>query len=272
MEEEQAIKQYKRDLHNLLSYQLKDYTVTKSRMPTLRLLHDLLALRTLRTEVPALNKYGMYGLLLEGDAATGKKSLFKEILHSQQFVNGDEIEDEADPRPRYYHITSTDPDVVKATLKRAFHEGAVVQIDKLNTLDFLENCLNAYLSGYDLKGRPPAKSGFLVLAKQNSKNSAANTLSPAARKRFFEENVNDYKREELLHILESKGYDNSELAKSVDDFLSAQQLADFENTQWRPNLHHLLAHHTARTQSKGKEKEYEHHTKKRKMVHVKGSP
>ncbi len=85
-------------------------------------------------------------------------------LESKGFRNG-LINNNSDSN--YYHLTpSAGIDVIREILHKAFHEGAVVIIDELNTLP-LEDILNPMLSGVDAHGKPATKQGFTLIATQN---------------------------------------------------------------------------------------------------------
>ncbi|BBB15460.1 AAA ATPase containing von Willebrand factor type A domain [Candidatus Rickettsiella viridis] len=181
-----------------------NYVVPASRQRTLELLEYQLAIREKQKEQPSIHKLGLKGILLEGASGVGKSALVMALLEKHGYQKT-----ATEPAKRYYYLTLTDMAEVKDTLTKAFHEGAIVLIDELNTAP-IENLLNALMSGVDLEGKEAEKPGFLVIGTQNPINFANRSpLSKALQNRFHKVEVKPYRTEELQAILICKGMDGN---------------------------------------------------------------
>ncbi|CEG56866.1 hypothetical protein [Legionella fallonii] len=234
-EEQEHLKACEQYLSERLDFKSNDYVLVPSRRNTLRLIYDAIRISSMKT----VNAYGISGLLQEGTTTNGKSKIIIEALEYLGFVDGN---DDTDPQKRhYYHITSSDHDEMLRIFTKAFHEGTPLIIDELNTLPFIEDLLNSFMSGTDLEGNRAQKPGFIVFATQNSiRYIGRDILSDAVHKRFTEEEVQDYTREDFIDIATTMGYEPNLVEQLVDLFLYAVNLAEFENVPQRPTLHHLL--------------------------------
>jgi MoxR-like ATPase len=201
----------------------------KKRINPVRVLDNLFAIR--EKKITSANSHaGSNGILLEGNSGIGKSYLLLEYLREKGFEDGDVVTREAakSPEKRYYHIRTREVDEVKAILRKAFHEGAVVIIDEVNTLA-IEGTLNAYLSGTTPEGEPAQHAGFFFAGSGNPASfGKRHVLSDALLNRFQKVDLKDYGRNDLMCIadmLQGGEASSVKTAKMVDRFLNAQQYA-----------------------------------------------
>ncbi len=208
------------------------FVITKSRVNPVRILENHMRIRDEKIKKgDTLAGTGSSGLILEGNPGIGKSLLPIEYLSSQGFVNGDEISREEavragrDPSKRYYYIQAGEIDDIKKTLIKAFHEGAWVIIDEMNTLP-LENLLNALLSGATPEGVKAEHPGFFVTGTQNPIHySHRSAYSDAFLNRFQKLDLKEYSEAELKAITTTMLADNQKANELVDYFLDAQSYA-----------------------------------------------
>jgi MoxR-like ATPase len=190
---------------------LNNFIVTTSRKNTLRLFEEHLAIRDLKLTCNL--QAGVSGLLLEGPSGIGKSDMVIEYLRAKGFQDGYTADPIRSTTQRYYRLTPTHLAEMERVILKAYHEGAVVIIDELNTLP-LEKILNSLLSeGIDSNG----KKGFFVVATQNPTSfEGRQILSNAFLNRFHKVILPSYPRKELIEILMRKGL-KAETAKVLVD-------------------------------------------------------
>lgn len=245
LQEEGMVASY-RDFKNehckSLPSKLNDFIVTDSRRNPLRALHELFRVRDTQLANPDLKDYTLPGFLIEGPAGIGKSKMAIEYLrHHLGYTPGDIDTPIEDGTKRYYHITPTDPEKMKRTLVKAFHEGSVVIIDELNSLP-LERILNQLMSGKDLN-KDPKRKGFMVIATQNPASfTGRQVLSPALENRFNKIYLDDYP----LHELKAVCYQicpNKEIVDcEVADFISKKSFAKLNGKYPEPTARDLFEH------------------------------
>ncbi|MCL9682529.1 hypothetical protein [Legionella maioricensis] len=163
-----------------------DFLITPSRDAAARRLHDLLDLRDLRrTTLNETQKYGgVGGIILEGDPASGKSEMVISSLIARGYVQIHDYEGEPNlngPNKAFYRMpVSMQIADKKKLLLKAFHEGAVVVVDEINSAPMMERLLNDLLMGKTPEGAPPLKPGFLIIGTQNSVNMAGRRLTGTA--------------------------------------------------------------------------------------------
>lgn len=228
------LRAWKKSLKTKLQLQsnLCNLSAIKTRVNPLRVLNQLMQIRDTRLENPDLIGKGTSGLLIEGSPGIGKSYLAIEYLRAQGFEDGDKI-GRKKPGRCYYSIPIADPDVMKATLRKAFHEGAVVIIDEINTLS-MEYCLNAFLSGKTPEGEDPQNPGFFVIGTQNPASfGKRQVLSEALNNRFHKLRLKDYDRKDLTRITQIIGKTDTASAETlVNAFIEARDFA--REQQLRP--------------------------------------
>ncbi len=199
------IKGIKKTINDHYSFKIENFIVTPSRVRPLKLLHKQFLMRNMLSKNKNLENFDIPGLLFEGSSGIGKSRMVVEYLEAQDYRLGNLNEaygDTVDTRKLYYHLTPTDPRIMEKTLLKAFHEGAIVIIDELNSLP-LERILNQLLSGYDLEGNRAKKKGFLIVGTQNPVSfTGRKVLSLAMENRLKKYNLTDYLNEELEEIAE----------------------------------------------------------------------
>jgi len=197
---------------------------------------------------------GMGGLILEGTSAAGKSELVIAALRARGYVemkpetpstptsvlttisilpslqsspspilplvqsSTSTCEPTDPPQKIFYRIpVSMSLNEKKALLLKAFHQGAIVLIDEINSSPMLEQLLNALAMGRTLEGQRPNKPGFLIIGTQNPITMLGRRApSTAFSRRFIKEIVPDYSAEELQNILISKGTYPSQASRLVE--------------------------------------------------------
>jgi hypothetical protein len=213
-----------------LPLKLGKYQVSKSRKQVLHALHEQFVLRDLKLADQELNYLDVPGILLEGMPRIGKSDILLQYLESQGFKQAGTPESVGiDTNKTYYKITPTDPEVMQATLLKAFHEGSVVIVDEMNSLPF-EKLMNHLISGYDLQGKRAEKSGFMILATQNPIDfSNRQKLSAALINRFLKIELKNYSNKELYDI-GNRICHNQDIANIyVSEYIAARDYAKKHN-------------------------------------------
>ena len=175
----------------------KDFLFTPSRQPLFDLLMDMLSLRELRqSSIHNLAKRygGINGIIIEGPSGVGKSQLVVATLEMKGV--------------RYYKMPAGMRLKQQIELLiRAFHEGAVVIADEMNTQGMKEQLLNALLMGKDLEGNPPKQAGFMFIGTQNSAAMLGRSLaSLALSRRFLRMTLDPYGTFEQENILKHQGF------------------------------------------------------------------
>ncbi|MGD9108510.1 MAG: AAA family ATPase [Gammaproteobacteria bacterium] len=239
IQSQEDIKKYKQLADNLLS---DNFVCTDTHNKIYHQLNTLLKIRKLRHEHAELEQYGIRGLLIEGPPGIGKSQFILSALKAQGYSS-----ESVDTRKKYYHITAGgNYKIMKETLIKAFHEGAIVVVDEFNMLP-LEKILNHLLHGLDPDGNKAKKSGLCVVGSQNFIDILGRrVLSPALQNRMLNVKLNDYSLEELQKIANglvksSKKYvDNSDVQKLVQEFIVARNHAIEHHLSPPPNFRDFL--------------------------------
>jgi len=186
-----------------------EFILTPSRLEMYQRLHEVLALRELRFEAKnTVQRFGgLGGIIIEGVPGIGKTELVRASLKAQGFE--EVCDDKPTPEKPYYMLpASLDTEEKKRLLLKAFHEGAIVWIDEINSCPMLEAFLNALLMGKTPEGVLATKPGFMIIGTQNPATQAGRRLqSDALAHRFITEKLLPYSREEIVYLLERKGWD-----------------------------------------------------------------
>jgi MoxR-like ATPase len=187
-----------------------EFLITPSRSQTAQYLRDLLHLRTYRQTheshlSDAQKTVGLGGFILEGEPGIGKSELLIEVLHHEFGLCKGSLEGHQD-NVFYTLPPSISLDERKALLLKAFHEGAVVIVDEMNSGPMLESFLNALLMGATPDGEVAKRPGFTVLATQNpSSRGGRREQSDALLRRMLKFNLENYSKAEIQSILLAKG-------------------------------------------------------------------
>lgn len=226
----------------LIPAKVNDFIVTESRRNPLRALKDLFTVRDMQLKNKDLKAYNLPGFLIEGEAGIGKSKMAIEYLRSLGFTPGDVDHPMENGTRCYYHLTPTDPEKMERILVKAFHEGAVVIIDELNSLP-LERILNTLMAGKDLAGKDPVNKGFIVIGTQNPATfTGRQVLSEALENRFNKIYLGEYPEQELREI-NYQICPNKEISDQiVTDFVTAKNYAKQHQKTPEPTPRDLFQH------------------------------
>ena len=210
----------------------KNFLLTESRLPLFNLLMDMLSLRELRQnslENSAKRYGGINGITIEGPSGIGKSQLVISTLEHAGYSDTDSPFN----RKKYYKMPAIMPlQQQTLLLMKAFHEGAVVIADEINTQGMKEKLLNSLLMGKDLEGRPAKQAGFMLICTQNpSTLSGRRVASTALSRRLLSVTLEAYPATEEKTILMHKGLDLKQATqasrrgkKNIRDNLSSLSL------------------------------------------------
>ena len=233
-----------------------NYLITPSRQAIAQQLRDCLHLREFKrhsTKNDVLQYGGLGGLTLEGEPGIGKSELVIQILrnegyieqkfHAQSpsqtvfrilkqwfadlcaFVLGG-VTPRKDEKHFYRMPVSMAPEEKEALLLQAFHEGAVVIIDEINSSPMMERLLNALLMGKTLDNERPLKPGFFIVGTQNPVTMAGRrAASSALMHRTTTCVLSDYDAAEMNDILVKKGVNKADAESMVRAYLLQRQYA-----------------------------------------------
>ncbi|QRN03296.1 hypothetical protein GH742_05125 [Legionella sp. MW5194] len=234
-----SVKQIKTDLKKQTEFKNEAFLMTKKRMNPLRILNDAFNIREIKNSLTGLQAVGTCGLIFEAEAGEGKSRMAMEFLKSRNISPANP--DGVNSKDNYYYLTPTDPATMEKQLLKAFHEGAVVVIDEMNSLP-LERVLNALLSGVDPDGKPAANPGFFVIGTQNPIHyGKRQALSDALLNRFQKVNLKPYSKDDLV-LIKSLLLGSSEKAmQEVDEFLAAREYALKEGLSPAPTPRDLFS-------------------------------
>ncbi|MDX2345814.1 MAG: hypothetical protein QNK11_02925, partial [Legionella sp.] len=183
----------------------KELCVNASNQAAFNALHDALDVRELRLDEPKVHLGGLGGVILEGEAGLGKSELVTSVLCARGFNLGTLGEDEPKENPFYLLPAGTSLTEKRKILKQAFHQGAIVVIDEINSTAMMERDLNELLMG-TCDGENAKKPGFLIIGTQNPPIHAGRVrASKALQRRVNQVTIHEYKPGELIQILEHKG-------------------------------------------------------------------
>lgn len=190
-----------------------DFLYTESRATLLQMLQDLISIRQHRRNHTSLNDAqcygGLGGLIIEGEPGIGKSEMVIHYLMSHGFTTCD-----------FYHIPiSMEFTAKKQLLMKAFHEGAVVMLDEINSAPMMEQLLNSLLMGKTLDGLRPENPGFTVIGTQNPSTMAGRRVaSTALTRRMQTSYLAPYSETEMQAILHHKGLSESSCRELVAAF------------------------------------------------------
>jgi hypothetical protein len=220
---------YKKSLKAItLPFYSEEFFTTSSRRSIIHFFDDQLKIRGLKLAFPKLNDYGICGLLFEGPSAIGKSTVVVNYLRKLGF----EDSEDAPLAKRFYYLTSKllpiDPLKLMRKLQKAFHEGAIVVIDELNSLpgELIGSIFNIFMTNVDLQGQKAERKGFFVIATQNPISfSGRKKLLFPLENRFQKIVWQDYPENELLEILLNKDIDFEVAEQLIKEFTEAKQIA-----------------------------------------------
>lgn len=207
--------QFKIERPNALGISLPEdtkLTITETNTSSVDMLIDFLKLRDIHNDLPA----GLGGVLLEGMPGLGKSELSIACLRACGLTKRaiDDKSDLSQNQKYFYHLPATaDPKIKEEILIRAFHEGAVVVYDELNSAASLETLLNRLLMGKGPHGEKPNNLGFMIIATQNPTAMAGRAkTSTAILHRLHYRKLEHYTKELQKRIATNTQDKNSQLS------------------------------------------------------------
>ena len=167
---------------------------------------DLLGLREWRLGQAELNTAqkggGLGGLIIEGAPGIGKSELVIAGLIARGYQEEHDFTQlTAKENPFYRMPVSMALSEKEALLIKAFHEGAVVMIDEINSSPMMERLLNDLLMGKNPKGQvgDTVKPGFMIIATQNPVTMAGRrAASTAILRRCISYDLPEFKPDEII--------------------------------------------------------------------------
>lgn len=224
---------------------LTDYVITSSRKPVVSYLNDLMSLRAFRQSKKDLNiaqlTGGLGGLIIEGEPGIGKSEALLLVLTQYYHLKKANSQNQQQENVFYYIPTNISISERKALLLEAFHKGAVVIIDEINSGPMLESFLNALLMGYTPEGELAHQPGFTVLATQNPvTRSGRRKQSEAMLRRIMKFNLEELSKSEMLDILRRKGIDELNAHYLICIFLDSKAYAQKNHLRPQPNFRDFM--------------------------------
>lgn len=222
-----GLKDYLHHSNHLLSIRSPAFTLTDCRKNMFRIILNQIKQDQLKIQYKALQNLTAFpGLLLEGPSGTGKSHTIIKALELAGFQNG-ALTDKKPDIPCYYFISSENNREMQKERNQAltplekhltdtvFHQGHWLVIDELNTMPSLKKILKAFLSGFDLSGKPATKPGFRLLATQNPVSFLGRDHTE--KEDFFFIKTPEYSKPGLQQIGEDKGL-NPRFANTIASF------------------------------------------------------
>ena len=190
-----------------------------SRKPLEDELNLLLDLRSWRKTNPSLNEKQLYGglggMIIEGAPGIGKSKLIFDSLVAKGLEKN---------RDFYYIPVGLGLEDKKALLLTAFHAGAIVIIEEINSAPMMEGYLNSLLMGKTLDGKRPDNPGFCVIGSQNPISmSGRRAMSEALKRRLLCSQCSDYTDSEIIEIITNKGIECDEAVEMVSAYNSTRE-------------------------------------------------
>lgn len=226
---------------------IADFILTKTHYPVYQQLIRFLQVRDFQQKATEEAKQfsGLGGMIFEGTSGNGKSYFVMNILKHLGYQKA--ALNKTPPSAKYYyHIpTSMAFEKKKALLLKAFHEGAIVLIDEINScpMQEFEELLNSLLMGQDLQGKRATVPGFKLIGTQNSiDNPGRKANSLAVLRRLLTCQFPDYTLLDLIIILKELGLKESTAKKLSFEFMQAQEYAIAFNLKPLPNFRDLIKH------------------------------
>ena len=222
------------------------FLITPSRQHVSQLLDEFLSLHALRRQ-PDLNdvqRYGgLGGMILDGEPGIGKSELVIHALLARGYQEVHDLHQPASVEKPFYRLPVSMPLADKETLlRKAFHEGAVVVIDEINSSAMMERLLNALLMGTTPEGVRPKKPGFMVIGTQNPITMAGRRApSTALSRRLTTVQLPPYNAEEMHNILRTKNLPEPEATALVKAFETQVAFAKQHHLSPAPTFRDLMA-------------------------------
>lgn len=202
------------------------FKVNTTNRPIVEVLNDNLKLRALRQlpENAHLAQGGLGGVIIEGAPGNGKSDLAIKMLLAFGLKKGDVEKAHPNEQVFYQMPVSMPLAEKKELLLKAFHEGAVIMIDEINSAPMMERLLNDLLMGKTPEGLPAKKPGFMVIGTQNPPTMAGRTATSLPLKRRLHTSIlQDYTPTEMIDILMDKELSRKKATTLVKEYLHKRQ-------------------------------------------------
>lgn len=204
---------------------VNDILITPNNREMVHTLLDFLRVRALRQNNNELAQHGLGGLIIEGPPGVGKSELVVKTLVACDFIKGNLNQDNSDKNVFYIMPASMSLAEKESLLYKAFHEGAVVVIDEINSSPMMERLLNALLMGKTPEGEPPKKQGFMIIGTQNPSSMAGRIkATQALQRRMHHSTLSEYPKQEIIDILVHKGLDKFTSNAMIAEYLTRKDL------------------------------------------------
>lgn len=209
-----------------------EFILTPSRFKAYTQLSDLLKIRNFQQTLAnsEASRYGgLGGIILEGEPGTGKSLFVEQMLVEEGFKEA-KLGSEPEDNHIFYRVPASmsQRDKEKLLIK-AFHQGAIVLIDEINSMGMMEKLMNTLLMGRDPHGNRPMIPGFKLIGTQNPITySGRKAKSTALERRLLKCQFSEYPLNELIDILHSKGLD-LERAKALSNAFQEQRIYAIKN-------------------------------------------
>ncbi len=193
---------------------LRDIALNTSNHPAFNALNNALDVRELRQSTPGTHLGGLSGVVLEGEAGLGKSELVLDTLRARQLKENKD----------FYLLSAGTPCAEKRkVLAHAFHAGAIVVMDEINSAAMMERELNECLTG-TCDGKSAQHPGFLIIGTQNPATYAHRvSTSEALQRRFNQVSIPPYQHDELVEILQGKALPEDTSTDMVTEYLAHKE-------------------------------------------------
>jgi adenylate kinase family enzyme len=217
-----------------------DILIPPSRKKLLARLQQQLSIREKVLTNPALSEFEIPSLIIEGLPGIGKSRLAIELLKAQGYRLGHlNDNDKLDTTKKYYHLTPTDPDFMKATLIQAYNEGAMVIIDELNSSP-IEEIINKLYDGTEDQEHKATKGFSLIVTQNPISFSGREILSKALTNRLPIFLLDDYPEQELREMTSCICNDVELANQIVDEYIDAKLYAKLHHKTPEPTPRNLF--------------------------------
>ncbi|MGQ3887741.1 AAA family ATPase [Legionella sp. CNM-1927-20] len=227
-------------------YGKNEFTITHSRRAIVKQLEDLLDLCELRVEKKkSFNEDqaygGLGGIIIEGEPGIGKSELLQMLLAARGYQEVHNVNSAPKEKPFYVIAPSLPFAEKKSRLLQAFHEGAKVILEEINSSPMMEQLLNSLLMGKTPEGKRPEKPGFMVFGTQNPTTMAGRrAASTALSRRLITTTLTPYPTQEMVNILVSEGLPAERAKVMVQAFENQVAFATQHRFSPAPNFRDLI--------------------------------